>query len=765
VTAETVMQKMLSAYHAADCYQDQAVVRLQYQRAGQTYTDEAPMSVTWHKPNRLRVQAYQADLACEEGELRARIQDEATSDFDGQVVVREVSTPLTTKALWEEDAILGLALRQGLVGYPPQLELLLSPTPLAAFSGNDTRYSLLEPATLDGIACHRVQIATSDGDFILWVDQQSYVLRRLGYPLAAFAPEVADDTSVADPQLTVEFRGATFGTRPAAEKFTLSISPTAKRVRRLIMPPSQLPSDLLGKIAAPYAFATLGDDQVTSESLGDRIKVLAWFGNHPGSQSTIQQLHKVFEQYKSHEEVAIQAICVEPSSVTNEQIKALARSWHVELPLARDLAAVGRDVFQIPWAPTLVVLDGDNVVQHFEVGANANLVGELPLVLEQLLAGEDVAGVILDQFREERRRYERSLARGEPESASAADAATVVTSRSEPQLLQLRPLWKTDAITDAGNILALRDSAATWFLVHDGPRAMVELGTQGNVIARHVLDLPSQAAVSVSATALTPAGERYYVAWSLRGPQAHVFDARWRRVLSYPPSDVQHEGVQDALLADLDGDGQLELHVGFWGSEGVHCATFGGTRLWRNQDQMHVLSLMTSPVEEGRAALWVTSAAGAIARLDHHGRRHLDGQPASQLIHHLFPGATNGEIATPYCGVAYGLDDARVAMGLDRQGHSQWRYRLPAGSFNTQIRFVTSAPLLDEQSCDWLIAGADGSLHIISQDGAFTDQFRTGHAITGLAGVRHAAAGLLAISGPEGLQAWQVSPPATARAE
>jgi hypothetical protein len=765
VTAEGVMQRMLDAYRQADSYQDRGVVRLQYQRAGQTYTDEAPMSVAWQSPNRLKVLAYQVELACDGDQLRARIRDEATRDFDGQVVAREAPSPLTLRDLWEEDEILSLAFGQGLAGYPPQLDLLMSPTPLAAVRDEGVRSALLEPAAVDGNPCHRIQVATSDGDFFLWVDQESYVLRRLEYPVAAFAPELADDNSVADPRLTVEFRGAAFGMSPASEQFAFSVSPAEKRVRRLIMPPRELPSDLFGQTTAPYEFVALDGEAVSSQSLGDRIKVLAWFGNHPGSRSTIQQLNRVFQQYKSQQRVAIHAICVEASSVTNEQIQSLARAWQVELPVARDLAAVGRDLFRIPWAPTLVVLDGNNVVQNYEVGVNPNLVAELPLVLEQLLAGQDVAGVILDQFRHERTRYEQALERGEPDRESAAEGVAVVASSSAPRSLQLRPLWKTDAVSAAGNILTVKDADATRFLVHAGYRTLVELDVEGNETARHTLDLPSEAAVSQSVTALAGSGTRHYATWFLRGPQVHVFDASWRRVLSYPPTSVEHEGVQDAILADLDGDGQLELYVGFWGSEGVHCVTLSGARLWRNQDLMHVLSLMSSPAEDGRDELWVASAAGSVARLDHHGRGEPFGHHTGQLVHHIFRGPTIDGIVAPYCGIAYGFEGRRTAIGLDRDGRSQWRYSLPSDSFNTQIRFVTPASLLDDDACDWLVAGADGSLHIISQDGTFTDHFHTGQAIAGLAGVRHAAAGLLVISGPDGLQAWQVSPPATARAE
>ena len=84
-----------------------------------------------------------------------------------------------------------------------QLDLLLSATPLAALMEESVQRSLLEPANLDGNMCHRVSAATPDGTFVLWVDQESSVLRRIEYPAATFAPEIAEDKLVDDLQLTV----------------------------------------------------------------------------------------------------------------------------------------------------------------------------------------------------------------------------------------------------------------------------------------------------------------------------------------------------------------------------------------------------------------------------------------------------------------------------------------------------------------------------------------------------------------------------------
>ena len=79
------------------------------------------------------------------------------------------------------------------------------------------------------------------------------------------------------------------------------------------------------------------------------------------------------------------------------QLQDLTQAWGVRLPIVRDLQAFGRDVFRIPYAPTVVVLDRQGIVHLFEVGANPKLNENVSLVLQQLQAGENVAAKLLAQ--------------------------------------------------------------------------------------------------------------------------------------------------------------------------------------------------------------------------------------------------------------------------------------------------------------------------------------------------------------------------------
>ena len=543
----------------------------------------------------------------------------------------------------------------------------------------------------------------------------------------------------------------------------MDFPPQAKRVKKFVPPPREIPSELIGKTTTSFAFADLAGSTISSDSLGDRIKVLLWFNDHPACRSSVQQLNQVYQQFKAQPRVAIYAVCTEPATVSDGQVGQLLQLWQVDLPAVRDVQAFGRDLFQIPWAPTMVVLDGNNVLHIFEVGANPNLVAELPQVLERLAAGENLAGEILEQFRQARTKYAQ---------ASSVVSRTHRLPRPTRHRWRLRRRHTCCVCALPGPAKTCRRPAISWRSTMGRTIPHFWFTTVGtrlwNSAAKVVSPLDTNSICpkwrpSASCNRLGMAGSSATM-WPghCAALQAHVFDTQWHRVLSYPPSSVRHDGVQDALLADLDANGSLELCVGFWGTAGVHCVSLEGAVLWTNNQVSHVFSLAAAQQPGNPCALWVASASGQVIPLDQHGQAGQLANQTGQLIHHVFSAGDPLCGTAPYCGIAYGTDGRRLALGLTPEPRSQWRYDLPAGSFPSQIRFVAAATLLSAQQWQWLIAGPEGSLHIISQDGMFTDSFLTGSSLAGLAGGQHNNQGILVISTGDGVRAWEVSPPETA---
>ena len=413
-SADQIIRDMIATYQSAASYTDRGVFRLQYREEGQLLQDTAHLAVQFERPNRLRLQVYQVTLACDGRQLRAMIADERTNNFDGQLVQQpapeKMSLSLLNAAASYSDDERDNALANGMGGPPIQLELLLAERPLEEMLKSVGKMTLLSGRSIDDRPCDRVQIRTDAGELVFWIDRTSRLLRRLEYPADNISKEMGQSTDVSQVSLVADFTGAMFGAEVPDRAMELVVPKGAKIVSRFVMPPPPLPSDLFGKRPAQFSFSDLDQVTVSQESLDGKYAVLVWFNDHPACNESLRQLQGVYQKYRDDERLNFLAVCTEPTTVGNDRIRDLMQQWGVAVPVVRDLTAYGRDVFHIPWAPTLVVLGADGKLHIFEVGANPNLLTELPTVLERLLAGGDVAAEILQRFERERQDYNRMLA-------------------------------------------------------------------------------------------------------------------------------------------------------------------------------------------------------------------------------------------------------------------------------------------------------------------------------------------------------------------
>jgi hypothetical protein len=288
--------------------------------------------------------------------------------------------------------------------------LLIGDEPLKYLFEPAVKRELLSDSDIQGKACQRVQATLDDGKLVLWVDRQTHLLRRLEYPSRQLAEQMARDGNCSDVTLVAEFRDARFGGEIPVDEFDFRPPAGAKRVQRFVVPPQPLASDLIGRLPQDFFFTNLDGQAVARDSLLGQPAVLVWFNDHPASQITLGQIDEVRQSLGEAVAVSFLGVCTEPSEVGHSQVRLLAQRWNVRLPLVRDLEAFGRDVFRIPWAPTVVVLDARGVVQIFEVGANLDRVERLTTALRELSDGKNLAGEALAKFQQEQLAYEKRLA-------------------------------------------------------------------------------------------------------------------------------------------------------------------------------------------------------------------------------------------------------------------------------------------------------------------------------------------------------------------
>lgn len=750
LSALQILQRMITTYQAANSYQDQGILTLSYRYADEPRKDVSQAAVSWLKPNHLRLRAYQLSLTVDGDKLRARVADESTNNIGNQLLVRHAGEGMSLTDIYE-DPLVKDVLIGGRGGQPVQLELLLQPNPLAMFLGEEVSLEKMSAVSIEGHRCDRVAVKTDDGRYELWIDQEQFLLRRLVYPPTAFVKDMLADPQIRDVQLVAELRSAELNPQLGDSEFLLRVPEGAKEVERFVLPPQPLATDLYGKRVGTFQFQGLDGTTISRQSLADKVTVLMWFTDHPANRSTVAQLDLVASQFQNDPRVSIYAVCTEPADVQDQRIRDLKKEWKLQLPLVRDLEAYGRDVFRIPVAPTLVALDGRGRLHLFEAGPNSELSAQLPQRLKQLVDGTNLAGETLADFAAEQESYEQELL----QSHQASVTSTQIKPASEPELFELKPMWVNKDCQQPVNPLPVTEADGSLSLyVLDGSH-VVKLDAEGKTAGRFDLKLKKQAPVSYLRTAVDDQGNRWFAAGQMGGACVYVFNSQWQQQFSFPTADQSHPGIEDFQLADLDGDGVVELYLGYRGVVGIQRVLLSGIRQWGYRGVEGVLSLaLTDALDEDAGHLLVTTEAGVMYRLDPGGQSGREIPGPGLAVHHLFRAGFAVGQGAQFCAIVSTRD--RLAVGLDRKLQQVWQYQLPAGTFPNDLRFVQFGELLADQGGQWLIAAADGTLHIVDAAGEFADQFATGRRLNGFAVGRHGDHAVLFLLDQTTVTAWKI---------
>ena len=361
-----------------------------------------------------------------------------------------------------------------------------------------------------------------------------------------------------------------------------------------------------------------------------------------------------------------------------------------------------------------------------------------------------------------------------PEGAAVKDSLVVdvppatIAPHSDPASLKLTKLWTAGDLKDPGNVVVIDGAdGQPHIYVFEGWRSVAELDGEGKLIAKHDLDIPNDAVACFLRTATDAQGRRFFVVSANGQPQCHVFDQNWKKLLSFPkPEDGATEGIGDVQFADLNGSGKPQLCVSYWGDVGVQGVALDGNRLWRDRSMQFVLR--TAPTDRdaaGHRQLLCTHSKGTIVPLS------FDGKPTKELIipdrriYYISAADLAGKGQSNYCALAGSVVNDNTACGISLDGKELWNYTLPPGVHGRPIEVIATGDLTGEAAKQWVIAGADGSIHILAADGKPIDKFNTGAMLTGLGvtkvGDKHVLLVSSALEKPDGdrkgnLEAWLV---------
>ena len=768
----SLLDEMSRTYRKAQAYSDNARVRIRYTREGTEVDQSIPFRVAFERPDRLRIDCYDARIAADGTSLRA-----AVGNVPGQVLDEPVKSPLTLDQLFADEQV-RMTLAEGDAGCPTQLPLLLADDTvdlIVADAVDKPRVTGTEP--IEGHPCTVVTIPKPDGPLVLWIDRKSKLLRRMSLPTVAYGQFLTQQGGpVGGLSVVVDFLEATFPASVPSEAFAFEVPSGASRVDRLEPPPTpQPPSALVGKAATPFVLAALDGTTVSSESLAGSTVVLEFF--HTDCDACRRSMPQVIRAVESlTPPVKHFAVSVDETDVPDDALREKVRLWGGAGTILRDPRSVAATAFEITTFPAVVVLTSTGTVADVLLGHDHQLAKDLSATLAAVAAGTPTGPLLRDRFETRLRDYRELLEKVAGGGAVERMPPQQIAPRRQPDRFKLVKAWRAENVAMPGNVVCVDDGGAATIVALDGWRTVVVIDPSGRELARHELDLPADAAVGFLRTAVDSAGKRWWLGGNRGGQQVFVFNEAWKLHAAYPGwESPAHAGIRTAQLVDLNDDGTPEIVVGYYGTVGVQAASLDGHRLWRERSFDTVLDVVPdAPHQEGSRGLICVNGRGRLVPVTMEGRgteaRPVEGtgqgpgegrpQPdwtASPAVASLFAGpvAPNGEWAL--LGLASPSVGKNIAVGLGPVPDMFWELDLPDGVHRDgPIEPVAWADLLGTPRRQWLIAAPDGSVTVAWADGRVVDRYRHGAPLAGIGGYRDGNEGFIVIATRESLEGYRV---------
>ncbi len=762
-TAADVLDRMVQAYKNAKSYRDAAVLQLNGTRNGKPEQLAFANAVAMERPNKVRMQVDSGTLLCDGANTYG-----FSSDLPDQVLKIPAPAELSMKDIYP-DALLARSMMkspaQSFCWAPVQLVLLLAGDPMKTLTLDNQGVNLMTPGMIEQHPCDRVQLLTDNGPGVLWIDQATSVLRRFELPINALVRE-AESQQFLNPSLIIEYRDAQLNTLIPPEAFQFKLPPNMDTVDALMMPILKV----LGQPFPDFQFQDAdGNTTATSSLLGKVVVMQLWSSKDSSCRPVLQAASKAYTELKSRDDVAMMAVNLEGGNVQNASLQTVLKDWGVELPIYRDLQQSVANHFGLARLPVTIILGKKGNMQSLQAGQLENMDALVAMVIERLQSGENIYQSAFAQFENERAGFKMMV-----EQCVADDVyclrpmipRTQVIPHTEPANLKMTKLWSCDKLEHPGNIaLVPTDSGPPRILVMDSGKTAVELKTDGSVAAAHALELQGNEPVMVLRTALAKDGKRYFLGTARGVQRVHLFDEDLKTILVYP--DSQHQGIVDAQLADLNGNGIPEMILGYAGPTGVHAVDLQGNRLWKNSSMVDAIRVATlTPDATGRRNVLAMNGGvggGTLVELDSEGKRVREITVPNRSVGWVVAEDLAGDGTSDVCALALAMTpegqpatDTIDALGINLEGQALWQYPLPRGVHHEYIEPIITGNVFADGPNQWLIAAADSTITVVASDGQVVDSFAYGTELSGLATAQWDGKVILLVSTPQSVDAWQV---------
>jgi len=743
-----VLEALAAAYRSAKTYSDKGTVRITAQAGDKNIDRTVDFAVAYQRPNKLRMEAYAAKIVIDGKKFYASI-----DDLPGQVLEKDAPAELTMKSVYC-DRILIDASFNGFAEAVPQIPLLLDDKAIDILLRDAEEPKLIEPGEIDGRRYYRLQIRRPAGLSVLWIDKETFVLRRMILPTNDLRRQMSESlggVQIETLSVVADFSDARLNGQIDQQAFQFEVPANAEIVKFFIPPH---PGQLLAKKVPDFKFVGLDGKPIAPQSLAGKIAVVDfWASWCEPCKASLPNLQKVYEKYKDNDKVAFLAVNLDSPQVGDKAIEDLFKELKLTIPIYRDPegAAVKFKFYDIG-IPSSFIIDANGIVQDYEAGVNQDLVTVLSDKIDKLLAGENIFDAPLKSYQEFLKQYENVEEQAVP--------VAKISQRSEPRTFKLSPLWKCADLKSPGNILVLNSTnAQPRLLIIEGPKSIAEVGLDGKVTAVHKLNIGDGEFVTNIRAFAAADGKIYIAVFAGAQQRCHILDEQWNIVLSYPENALEnpHSGIADVELGDLDGDGVPKIYVGYWGVVGVQAVTLEGKRLWPNRSISNVVRMAVTEVDaDGRRDLLCVNSNGTLVELDAKGQRKGEISVPNRPIGWIACADLQGNGRLLWCGLSAAKMGETIALGLNLNGEELWNYALPVGLQPQPIEQIIPGKITPQGPLQWILPGPDGSINIIGADGKLIDAFNYGAMLQGLVTVTIDGRPALIVASPNGLEAWRI---------
>lgn len=755
VSVQSILDKMTSAYQNARTYRDLGEIILRWKQNGQTRERRTVYRTNFQRPNGLLLEVGQTQILAN-GKLLCAY----TPEMPGLILQKPCPKEISLFDFLSEPEIYWAVTEvesSRFCNLPPPLVLLMSPNPLATFlyQGDpnvQTQLVLLESGKIGENECFRIAIEKNDEESIFWIDNQTFVLRRVELPSQIIQKDKKKPEDEEEMTLTLEFNEAEFDW---VGVLAVNVPEQAVPVTSFTAPQIKI----LGSEFPKCQFRGIDGREPTAYDYQGKNLFCFFWSIYATNTFKFQDLERLYKQFSGAEKLVFMGVNIDPPSVPNEKVLASAEKFGLTCPLARSTDETITRMLQNGEAFSCFLVDERGIIQFCDGLSSFQPVARYARRIQSVLGGKEIYKDLIQEIQAHEEAFQQSVRQWVENGIFLKEAdfnpITISEKRiapaSEPVLCQKETLWTVAGLKSPSWILPF-EPKKTIFVLEQG-NSVAEIDQDGKIVDHHMIELPeNEFLTKIGVYSSEESGKTSFV---LLGKRLYVYDSDWKLQTVYPSpkSDAPKKALSDALAGDLDGDGKPEIYAVFQDEAGIRKLDLAGTELEKKETESNVLQLASARIS-GQMRLLCVEQSGKITVYD---PQNMECEKTLEIPRRTL----NSLVACDSCesgtdslaATAINPNGKIRALGISDEGDESWNIELPDYLYQRNIPKIQPFFCLNEDELEsgWVLLGADSSVFLVEPDGLLIDQFHFGKIIVGCASAIFDGTPILFLASPDGV--------------